>query len=278
MKIRRITVLVLLALTLLFFLDLKFSGLSALFRDPSKKGISLEMDLSGPNAQKTQHFAWDREQVSALRISDHWGGEIRVAGTEGDQILIGTHLIAKAASASRAEQLLEEWEVLERAEKNQVSYELAGQGPSKGNLKVIYQIQAPPGMKLLLEQKHGMVNVSGWEGDLRLEGQHAEIFVTDFAGSLAIKSNFSHLDLKNIEGAVIVEDAHSTLSLDLINSAAGYDFDLNLNRGDLSGLLPSSLELEETGERKKLRGRVGAGANPVKIKGEFSTLTLSLKD
>jgi len=348
-KIRRITLAVLLILTLLFAADVKyFSGLRSIGgRQPA---IEIEKSKEeGVTAGRTREFTHSKQEITKLKVQNQ-GGEIIVEQAAGDEISVAVEIKAVGADLEEAVRKMARWSVDESRRGDLVSYRVRGEAPAKGEREVeaAFLIKVPAGLEITLEQGFGEVTVTGVAADLKLDVRHSTAEIAGLEGMLTIASGFSAVNLKDISsrvviddshsaydisgllggleltssfstfalrdiadslavkdshstvevfgfaggidavtsfstlllheisGPVVIEDSHSKIKLGLLETAGGYNFDLDLEHGTLTGSIPPFLEVVKEDNETWAQGRLGPGDTEIRLRTKFGDLKLDL--
>ncbi len=264
MKIRRITVGVLLVLSLLFLLDVKF-----LFPMRNLFGMHVRLGKWGSAAERTEKFSHSPQEISQVTVHNVEGGlEIRKA--LGNEVTVTAKLVATVPVPNRleAEKKLLGWEVEEKMAGREVSYELQGPGLLGQEVEAFYLLEVPEGVDVSLLQKRGGILVTDFQGNLRLETESCQVQIKGFQGSLWVDSEASFLSLEDVAASVFIRASRSPIALGLRETEEGYLFDLDLANGTLKGGIP----LKQEGRR--FTGQWGPGLYPIEVKADFSIVTL----
>lgn len=276
MKVRRITLLVLVALTALLVLQGSF-GVGKMFPGQSPITINRGYQSGKKDAFREQEFVHHREKIGALAIDNEFG-QIFVQGTSEDVIRVTAEIAITAENAQKGEELLQEFSIKESLVGSRLSYELekSTPGQSRQGVEVNYRVEVPDGLELNIKQKYGVLNVTNVQAELfEYQLRYVTANVENFGGSLRGTSDFSSVDFHDVVGSIQLEDNYSTMSLSLRDVAEGYDFRIDQNYGSLK----DNLNLERTIVKNQLEatGKYRLGQHPVRIQSKFSTITLKIE-
>ena len=268
MKIRRITLGILLLLTLLSIADLRyFGGDESSYR---RRSIHFQVD---PNpmkdmVEKKQDFLRPQGQLTSLVIKGKHGS-VDLRSVESDQIKVNT--IVMAAD----ERALERLEVVESVSDSEISYDLSGD--VAGGLRdvgVSYTVDVPAGMDVVVVQQYGTVKVEDFVGFLDIEARFATVEVRGLQGSATVRNYFGTVNLREMAGPLMLEDSYSMSRVNLLPIAGGYDFAIDVTNGTLGGNAPFKTErLQNTTTAK---GQTGEGLHPIVVKSNFGTVIVDL--
>ncbi len=269
MKMRRITLAVLLSLTLLFIADVRyFGGNLSTTRQPSIH-FNVGPSTRAPGAEKKRDFVRPQSELASLVIKGN-AGVVELKTTDSEQIEVHTTISAEN------EHVLDRWEVVETISNSEISYGLKGGASGKllPEVGVSYVVEVPAGMEVTIEQQFGEVRVWDFVGFLNLEARFSDVEVRGLQGSATISNSFGDVDLWEIAGPITLEDSYSTTRVGLKSIDGGYDFNIDITNGTLVGNAP--LQIETVQNRVTGQGKSGEGLHPVVITSRFSTLTVDL--
>ncbi|NMA62027.1 MAG: hypothetical protein GX956_09100 [Firmicutes bacterium] len=277
MKVRRITLLVLVSLTALLILQGWSFGVGKMF--PGQSPITIDWGYQGgrKDASKEQEFTHQREKISALAIDNEFG-QIFVQGTSGDVIRVIAEIAITAEDAQKGEELLQEFSIKESLVGNRLSYELEKSTPDQTmrGVAVNYRVEVPKGLELSIKQRYGVLNVTNVQAErFEYELRYVTAAIENFVGSLQGTSDFSSLSFRDVVGALQLQDNYSTMSLSLRDVVEGYDFRISQNYGSLKDNL--KLQRIKVQEQVEATGKYGLGQYPVQIQSNFSTIDLKVE-
>lgn len=270
MKIRRITVGVLLLLTVLFIADIRFSGLGT--KDLDRRSpweFEMTQREGVRKVEKAQDFSRAQDDLTSLSINGRFG-TVELESTDSEQIVV------RAKVLGSSEEQLQDWEVAEEIRDSEVRYELRSDlGDGRQEVAVTYVVEVPVGMDVSINQQFGTVKVDDFVGYLDINASFSQVMVNGLQGSAHISNDFGEINLERIAGPLRLEDSFSTSKIGLVSLEGGYDFEVNLTSGTLKGNAP----LEITREQNRIigHGTTGEGLHPIVITSSFGTVTLDLK-
>lgn len=276
MKVRRITLAVLLVLTGILVLQGWYLGFGPAFTRESPLTMDWGVHYVGKNdLSKEQEFVHARETVNYLAIDNEFG-QITIRGTNEERLRVSTEITLTTENTEEGENLLEQFQIKESLVGDRLSYELIR--PDKLNLKefsINYFVEVPAGLELEIKQDFGVVSVQDVDA-LLLDYQvrYTTTTVENFRGDLQGTSEFGLLNLTNIVGSIKLEDSYSSLNLTLKDISEGYNFQIKQNFGNLK----DDLGLVRTTAPNQLeaRGETGLAQYPVQIESNYSTTILKL--
>lgn len=271
-KIRRITLAVLLLLTFLFIADVRYFNpinrlgeQSSVHFDISPRILSLK-----DRVEKSQTFTRPQGQLTSLVVKGQVG-KVEFKSTGRQDLLINATIIGED------EDSLVGWDVVEKISHSEISYELSGESTeSLPEVVVDLVVEAPAGMDVRIVQDFGTVIVEQFVGFLDLETNFSNVIVRGLEGSAAINSQFGTLELKEIAGPLALVDSFSTSRIELVSIADGYNFDIHVTNGTLKGNAP--LQRDTHQNMLKAYGTFGEGVHPVVINSSFGTVRLDLTE
>jgi hypothetical protein len=276
MKVRRITLLVLVSLTALLVLQGWFFGVGKMFPGQSPITINWGYQDGRKDAFKEQEFTHRKEKIGVLAIDNEFG-QIFVQGTSEDIIRVTAEIAITAENAQKGEERLQEFSIKESLVGNRLSYELEKSTPAQTmqGVAVNYRVEVPDGLELSIKQRYGVLNVTNVQAELlEYKLRYVTATVENFVGSLRGTSDFSHLNLHDVVGPIQLQDNYSTMSLFLRDVGEGYDFRIDQNYGSLKDNL--NLERIMVQNRLEATGKYGLGQHPVQIQSNFSTITINV--
>lgn len=270
MKIRRYTLAVLVLLTLLFLVDVRYvqphlvrSG------EPSVRFHVRPLIRTGFTAEKSQVFTRPQGQLTSLMLQGSFG-TVEVVSSSGEDLVIRTTIAAEKESD------LEGFEVRESISDSELSYELAYSGPEPAPAASLsYQVEVPAGMEVSVVYSYGQVEVKEFVGFLQLLTSFSRVYVQELQGSLSVNNAYGSVELKGIAGPLRLDNVFATSLVDLAPVDGGYYFQVEVTNGRLQGQAP--LEREVRQNSITAQGRYGEGVHPVVINSSFGTVTLNLE-
>lgn len=268
MKTRRITLAVLVLLTVLFVADVRYFGGNQ-SKEPS---IFFEVgpNLHGAQVEKKETFVQSQGEFTTLLIKGQQG-VITLRSTEGDEIRVDSTI-----GADRQD-VLDRLAIQEHIAGPELSYELSGeQNGGLQNAGVSFVVEVPAGMEVSIEQHFGQVKVDNFVGFLNLKTSFSEVDVGGLEGTAAIQSSFGEVDLRQIAGPITLNESFSTSTIGLLPLDGGYDFDIEVTNGTLQH--NAELQVDKTDNRTIARGQWGEGVHPIVIRSNFSTVTVNLAE
>ena len=268
MKIRRMTIAVLLLLTLLFIVDVRYLGDDRSTREPSIH-FDLSPQMRERSVQEKQDFINPQGEFTSLTIKGQ-KGVIQLRSTDGDEIRVNSILGADS------QDVIDRLEVKESIVGSELRYELAGEG-SEGpqDVGLSFVVEAPAGMEVNVEQHFGEVKIDDFVGFLSLTTSFSDVDVRGLEGTATIQSSFGDVDLRQIAGPITLNDSFSTSTIGLLAIDGGYDFDVEITNGSLRHNAGFEVDIGEN--RVEARGKWGEGVHPVVIRSSFSTVTVNLE-
>lgn len=272
MKIRRITLAVLLLVTLIFVADVRYSSQGNRWVGKPSVHFQINPRLSSlkDRVEKSQTFRHPQGQLTSLVVKGQVG-KVELKSTDGQDLII------RATVTGEAEEDLIGWEVAEKIAHSEISYELTGEPiDSQPDVGVDFVVEAPAGMDVRVVQNLGNVAVEDFVGFLDLETNFSNVIVQGLQGSAAIRSQFSTIELREIAGPLTLEDGFSTSRIELVTSLEGYNFDIDIINGTLSGNVP--LQQNTSQNILTAYGTSGEGVHPVVITSNFGTVRLDLTE
>lgn len=277
MKIRRITVIALIVLSLLMFIDIRYNVFSRLNR-VRRTPVQYQIGAGGrePTFTATQEFRLPQGNLTGISVENHFG-MMEVRRTDQPEIVVIATVKAFDPSVEEAEKRIEGWEAQEKISGSQVSYSWFIPTSQRENVQTDFIVEVPEGMTVRLEQGFGTVEVFDLSGQLGIEANFSTVLVQDFSGAVTIDSSYSTVNLRNILGPLKVSDSFSTLVASLVKNDEGYNIDVDLSFGTLRGNVPYTMQEKEMNELRA-KGSYGRGVYPVVISSSFGTVDLSLID
>lgn len=268
MRIRRITLAVLLLLTVLFVADVRYFGGDSSTRQPSIH-FNVGPRMKDRAVEKRQSFVQSQDALTSLVIKGQQG-VINLRSTDSDQIVV------HATIGADNEEILDQLEAVEAVSGSEVRYELSeGRDDGLQEVSLSFVVEVPAGMDVSIEQHFGQVKVQNFVGFLNLQTSFSDVDVRGLDGTATIQSNFGALDLRQIAGPITLDDSFSTSNIELLAIDGGYDFDIEVINGALIGRAPFEIDAEQN-NRLVARGQSGDGVHPVVIRSSFSTVTVNL--
>lgn len=269
MKIRRITVAVLLLLSLLYAADLRY------FKSGSSGEPHFHLEIGPtrrpfvPQAERTVSFTRGQGELTSLKIAG-LRGAVELTSTEADELKIW------AAVKADREETLQAWEVVEEITQGEISYRLVGEGSSGlPEVGVDFRVEVPAGMEVAIEQNFGTVEVADFVGYLKLTTRFSQTRVAGLQGTLEVENQMGSLVLRDLAGPLYLQDSFSTSEVELVEIDGGYSFQIEAANGTIRGNAP--LQSEKRQNITTAQGRSGEGIHPVVIKSSFGVVKIDLK-
>lgn len=277
MKIRRITIVVLIVLSLLFLADVRY-GIFPGLRSTRRPSMNYQI---GPGAREatfsgSYQFRHPKGNLTALAVQNQFG-TIEIRRSDQAELVVTAIVKAFDPSVEEAEERIEGWEVEEEIRGSLVTYRWIAPTSQRENLQTDFAIEVPEGMAVRLEQDFGTIEATGLSGKVDIEATFSDVLVEGFVGHLTLESSYSTTNLRNILGPLTIDNSFSTLVATLVRDEAGYDFDVDLSFGTLLGNVSYATKEKELNEMRAW-GRYGEGVHPVKIRSSFGSVDLSLTD
>ncbi len=267
MKIRRVTLIVLVFLTVLFIFDVRYFGNRSI-QEPSIH-FNVGPGILEPAAQKMQEFIRSQSDFTSLALKGRHG-VVELRSAESDVIKV------QAIIWADEEEVLEGLEVRESISGRELSYELS-QGPAGQEAGLGFIVHVPDGMEVSVDHQFGSVNVDDFVGFLNLNTSFSNLNVNGIEGTVTIASNFGNINLQRIRGPLRLDNSFATCRVGLLAIDGGYDFDVVVTNGTLLGKAPFQIGAESN-NKLVARGQSGEGVHPVIIRSNFGTVSVSLED
>ena len=268
MKIRSITVVLLAFLTLLLVLDAWYRP-----EDPSSRQPSVELEirpspLMDPQASRTEVFRRPQAGLTSLVLKGGLG-VVKLKSGAGDELVISATITAEREGDLAA------FEVVEAASHSELSYELVGTDLGQsGEAGLSFEAEVPSGMEVTVQYDYGFVEVADFVGFLKLVTRFSNVSVQGLQGTLQVDNQFGNVGLHNIAGPLTLESAFSTSRVQLLPVDGGYDFQIEVSNGSLTGNAPVERDVQKN--MTTARGKHGDGQHPVVIKSDFGSVTVDL--
>jgi len=269
-RIRRLTLVALVLLTLLFLVDVRY--LQPLVGRTGEPSIRLQVRpliRPGFNAEKTRVFTRPQGQLASLVLQGSFG-TVEVASSAGDDLVVRTVITAEKEAD------LAGFEVVETVSDSELSYELVYTGPQPAPAAGLsYQVEVPAGMEVSVVYSYGQVEVEEFVGFLQLLTSFSQVTVRGLQGSISVNNAYGSVELQGIAGPLRLDNVFATSLVDLVPVDGGYSFQVEVSHGNLLGNV--TLEREMRQNSITAQGRYGAGVHPVAINSSFGTVTLNLR-
>lgn len=279
MKVRRVTLAVLLVITLVVIADVWYTGVGA-FSGPPHFEVKLQNKESWdyPNSVKEQCFTLLSSDLTGIQIENKYG-EITIKGTEGDEMTVISTITVYADTEDDAEQYLKKVQVIETdGDSGAAEYMLPNvpAGPEVRGVIVNYEVSLPKNLAASVGNRYGTIRVHEVEGEMEINASFSHIMVREFKGRLDAETEFSTLEIQDFAGSLDLDDSYSTIKVDLVDVQEGYNFDLRSAYGSLHHNIP--LE-EKVNDRNILRatGITQAGEFPIRIRSNFGTVHVHVR-
>lgn len=268
MRIRRIALVTLALVSLLFILDLRCGPQLGQEQSSVRFDVRPRLPIES-QASKTQRFSRPQGGLVSLVLDGSYGTVQIKSGT-------GEELVVSAAVLAQTEEDLERVQVVETVTDSEISYGLAvSDGMLPDQVGVGYQVELPAGMEVAVQYSHGKVEIEDFVGYLRLVTRFCSVEVRGLAGSLSVDNQFGNLKLEEIAGPLTLDDAFATSTVQLLAIDGGYDFQIEVSNGTLSGDAP--VERQAQRDMITAAGSTGAGRHPVAIRSTFGSVTVNLE-
>jgi hypothetical protein len=274
MNSKRITVLVLLILTGIAFLE----GWLGIIPRTGGKGIhfSPAWDPDLAQSKSTERWSVPAEGVAELAVEED-SAEITITGGASENVEIVAEFTAAGATLAEAEELLSKLKLDVAVEGQKVKL-VAGPVPNvQGRTKVErrYTVAVPEGIAVELNITHSSAELANVVGGVSLDAAYSAVQGKELSSDIQGSVSFTSLNLTEFRGSLELEASYSTVGLDLVDDPAGYDVYVEAAFGAVEG----GLALERQQERNTLiaRGVVHSGELPIQILSRFSTVKLNLK-
>ena len=268
MKIRRITLAILALLTVLFVADMRyFQPRRGRSGQPSVRFQVEPSRVAHFHAEKTQVFTRPQGSLSSLTLSGALG-HVELRSTDG------TELVVRATILGETEEELARFEVVESVSNGEISYKLGPQTAQFPEVGLSFAVEVPAGMEVTVKHSYGSVEVEDFVGFLRLLTSFSQVTVTGLQGSLSVENQFGSVELLDISGPLAFEDAFSNSTVLLSPVDGGYNFQVDVTNGSLTGNAP--LEKEVRQNMIKAQGTHGEGVHPVVIESSFGSVNLNI--
>lgn len=268
MKIRRVTLAVLILLTVLFIADVRYFGGNQSSMQGPPIYFSVDRRVKGAKVEKKQAFTKPQGEFTTLLIKGQQG-TIILRSTDSEDIVV--HSIIEAAS----QDALDRYEVKESILGSELSYTLSGGSESVQDAGVSFEVEVPAGMEVSIEQNFGEVGVRDFVGFLNVQANLSVVNVWGLEGTATIQNNFGSLDLREIAGPLTINDSFSTSTIGLLAIDGGFDFDVEVINGTWVSNAPLTTDTAQN--RLTAKGRTGEGVHPVVIRSSFSTVRVNLE-
>lgn len=265
MKTRRITLIVLILLTVLFIVDVRYFGGRSL-KEPSVD-FNISPGFRQPEAHKSQEFVRPQHDITSLYLKGRHG-VVELSSAEGDEIRV------QAIIWSDREEVLEAVEVKESISGRELSYELSSDLEGE-EVRLGFVVEVPDGMEVTVEHQFGTVRVENFLGFLNLDTRFANVNLNDVEGTLTIKNSFGNLNLQRIAGPLQLTNAYSTCTVELLPVDGGYDFDIEVVNGSLKHNAGFQVNIGGN-NRVGAQGKWGEGVHPVHIRSNFGSVVVNI--
>ena len=127
---------------------------------------------------------------------------------------------------------------------------------------------------MTVQYDYGFVEVADFVGFLKLVTRFSNVSVQGLQGTLQVDNQFGNVGLHNIAGPLTLESAFSTSRVQLLPVDGGYDFQIEVSNGSLTGNAPVERDVQKN--MTTARGKHGDGQHPVVIKSDFGSVTVDL--
>lgn len=274
MRNRRITVLALVLLSSLAFLD---GWLDII---PHSRGQGIEMS-QGWSEDLPHSIVSDQVEISARGITrfkvESDAAIVKFRGGDVENIQIAAEVAAAAASVEDAEAYLKDFKIdtIVQGDTAQLTIKPLSAKQGIGTVRMEYTIIVPHGLSLAVDLHRSTVEFEQVNSDIQLDVKYGVATGRGLYGDLTGSISFSTFELSELLGAVDLETAYSNLELDLVDSPEGYHFDVETAFGMVGGVVP--LEMKQEEEKMIMQGNVGEGQNPVIIRSRFGNVMLNLE-
>lgn len=279
MKVRRVTLAVLLLITAVAVADIWYLGVGA-FSGPPHFEVKLQCKDSCdyPSSVKKQRFTVLSSDLTSIQIENQYG-EITVRGTEGDEMTVVSTITVYGDTEEDAEQYLETVQVIETKEDSGAAeYMLPNvpAGPEIRGVIVNYEVDLPKNLAASVGSQYGTIRADEVEGEMEISASFSDVMVHGFKGILKADTEFSTLDIQDLAGSFDLDDSYSTVKLDLVDVQEGYRFDLRLEYGSLHHNMPLEKKVDD-GNIIRAAGKTQAGNFPIRIRSSFGTVHVHVK-
>lgn len=215
------------------------------------------------SAEETRRLVISSAGATRLRLTNRWG-DVRLSGTEGNEILVTAAISAWGADANDAATIAQSVALSHYRQEETIV--LQTDLPQSGHMrfKVDFEIELPRALAVDMRSMSGDIALSSLSGGAQAVNLSGNIIIQDSSGSLRVESKSGDIDLMRTEGEVRARTVSGDVNLEQIRSVSldartvsgnlscditpqeGSEIKLESVSGDLRILLPgnSSCEIE----------------------------------
>lgn len=274
MRNRRVTLIVLVILTILAGLDIKF-GFS---RNGGAGQINFKVKINErdiyPSQAITQTLTFSAADLSEFIVVNN-GGNIDISGVDTDQITISAKITVKADTEELAYAYAEQLEVeLEQAEgKAKLVFPQPERPTQIKEVRVDYTIRVPEDLNMVVKGNQCQIDLADLQGFVEIIASFGSINTRHLTGFIDGNFQYSSVLFQRFGGSLKTKNSFSNMILDLDKESIGFTFDVDLSFGNLLGAVVLQ---QETGMNTlKGTGQIGDGQNSVVVDASFGNVEIN---
>lgn len=278
MRNRRITLMILVALTILAGLDLRFGVIGSAEQEFGrlKFNITYNDNNSYPSHTKTEVLTMSAADLAELAVVSK-EGMINVYGIDTDQITITGKITVSAVNQEDAQNYAEalELQLKQAADRAELSLLEAERPKAVKSVKTSYEITMPKHLDLAIDAEYNQISLADLTGAVALSAGFSSVQTKNLSGSVDGTFDFTNTEFENFGGSLSSEHNFSNLVLNLDGNSSGYTFDVEVNFGKLGG----NVKLDQAADENEFTalGQVGDGKNQITIGAHFSNVDINLR-
>jgi hypothetical protein len=166
------------------------------------------------------------EAETGIDIS-HSHGSISVKGWDRDEVKIEGKKIVKARDEETAQMYAKQMRVEIKSEGGSIIVKTIRPRPEESwkirQITINYELYAPEGMNVALENIHGDVLVEAFAGKLELNSRHGKLQVAQIGKDASVKHEHGDVDISHVSGNAWVSKRHGNLRIESVDGELRLD-------------------------------------------------------
>ena len=206
-------------------------------------------DIAGNSYSYTEHYEMDVTGGSSIEVVNRYGS-IEVTPADTDSIIVDVAKTVTAANQEEADELstVLKFSIVEESGRYRVISNFnRDENRVRGRrFRTSLTIKVPRNSALTVNNRNGVVSVSGLTGDQNIQNGFGDVVVEDISGGTKIKNEFATVEARRITGHVEIENQNGEVEVAEINGDAkiGNSF-AAIDARDIQGSLTIDARMSE---------------------------------
>jgi len=274
MRVRKITLVVLFALTILAGLDIRYGDSSADSNGIIQMRINTVQMPDWPEYTGTQTLTLAASDMSQFVVY-HKFGAINYHGADTDQITVVAKITVEAETEEEAQAYAEQLSIqlIQAGDVAELQFVEPERPKNIQSVTVAYEIIAPYELAVVVNAEYSDITLSDLLGTVRMAARFCTVKAKNLTGSVDGDFDFTNVELKQFSGSLNSDNNFSNMSLDLNDKTSGYTIAVSVKFGTLNG----NVKLDQNTEQNLLNatGIIGDGRNNISITANFSNVQIN---